>query len=241
MTEYFSKAPVRIPVKLVDGEWEFFYGGGLPIKEGTIGDLTVEKAQITDKKFLALLSKRAEYKLLEEGAELLIALTVRATSELSAELRKHLIAPSTIRLGPDYYCSPRPSETLFVQVNIGPPTSGQVKHRGWTEGGVWLQAEGGQTKGVLASSVFVPDEISKQPLDSLNHAFTRLSESYEPWRQSHTGSIYTRVVYQEKNEKWYPLEVLRSAATAKDEHALIKEHWSRIEAQLMLTLPTSSN
>jgi len=241
VTDYFAKTPIRVPVKFVEGKWEFLYGGGLPIKPGTIGDLIVEKAQITDQKFLALLSRKVEYKMLKEGAELLIALAVRAGSELSAELRKHLISPSTIQLGTDYFSVPRSRETRFVKVSIGPPTRRQVQQRQSADGGVWLQAEGGRTKGILVSSVFVPDEISKQPLDSLNHAFTKLSESYEPWRQAHTGSIYTRALYQEKNEKWYPLEVLRTAATAKDEHALIKEHWSRIEAQLMLTYPTSSN
>ena len=80
----------------------------------------------------------------------------------------------------------------------------------------------------------VPQPVSVQPLESLNHAFTKLSELYEPWRQSHTGNVYTRVLFQETNGKWYPLEVLRKAATARDEHALIKAHWSRIEQQLLL-------
>ena len=33
---------------------------------------------------------------------------------------------------------------------------------------------------------------------------------FEPWRKSHTGNIYGRIFYKEKNSKWYPIDVLRN-------------------------------
>jgi len=101
-------------------------------------------------------------------------------------------------------------------------------------GGVWLHLQGSEPKGISTSSVKVPDEISKEPLESLNYAFTRLSEKYEPWRKSHTGNIYERFLYKEKNGRWYPLDVLRNAAIAKDEHQLIREQWALLSEQLKL-------
>jgi hypothetical protein len=42
---------------------------------------------------------------------------------------------------------------------------------------------------------------------------------------SHTGNIYTRVFYQEKSEKWYPLDVLRNHALDKSEYEIANELW----------------
>lgn len=235
MNEYFPKTPIRIPVVLVDGKWEFFYGGGVPVKEGSIGTLIVEKHQVENKTFVALLGKKAEYKILAERTPLLVALTIRSAGLLEESVRKHLIRPGGIELGVDYYNTNRSDDTRFVKISIGPPLRRQAKLRESEDGGVWLQFAGAECKSITTSSVVVPDEVSVQPLDSLNHAFTKLSEVFEPWRQSHTGSVYTRILYQERNQKWYPLSVLRDATAATDEHALIKEHWAHIKAELFPT------
>jgi hypothetical protein len=44
MRSIFEQSPIRIPVKLIDEKWEYFYGGGLPIKAGTIGDLIIDNS-----------------------------------------------------------------------------------------------------------------------------------------------------------------------------------------------------
>jgi hypothetical protein len=71
----------------------------------------------------------------------------------------------------------------------------------------------------------LPDGLKTKGATSINHAYTDLSETFEPWRISHTGNIYEQVFYQEKNEKWYPLEILRSRALQKAEHATAQDHW----------------
>ena len=45
MTSPFLKSTIRIPVRLVDGRWEFFYGGGVPVRTGATGDLVIEKGR----------------------------------------------------------------------------------------------------------------------------------------------------------------------------------------------------
>ena len=38
-------AKVTVPVKRVGERWEFFYGGDVPVKEGTLGELTLSAEQ----------------------------------------------------------------------------------------------------------------------------------------------------------------------------------------------------
>ena len=53
-TNYFDPdgtAKVTVPVKRVGERWEFFYGGDVPVREGTLGELTINANQITDDRF----------------------------------------------------------------------------------------------------------------------------------------------------------------------------------------------
>ena len=239
MSDFYPKTPIRVPVKLVDGVWEFFYGGVLPVKNGAIGELILEKYSIEDHAFLARLQQRSEYKILEVGSELRVALTIKPFSQIEDNLKKQLFTMNANELG-DYTLHSLSPDTQFLRVYIGNPTSRQKKIRPKDTGGIWLQLQGTQPKSIVTSTVIVPPQISSLPLESLNHAFTRLSENYEPWRKSHTGNIYDRVLYQEKNGRWYPLSVLRNAVIAKDEHELIKDQWAKI-LQQMTSLHQNSN
>ncbi|SOY48515.1 hypothetical protein [Cupriavidus taiwanensis] len=232
----YDAAPIRIPVQFINGRWEFLYGGPVPAREGTVADLVLNRGAIVDKNFLALLSKRTEHKILSAGTELLVALTVKPKVPLSDSLRKYLISKSAVSLSPNYFHVVRSGDTMFVKVSIGGPTEQQIRKHPGNDGGIWLSVQGTQPKGIVTSQVKVPQEVSETPLDSLNHAFTRLSEEFEPWRKSHTGNIYDRVLYQEKNKSWYPLNVLRDAALAQDEHELIRVQWQQIAESLRLPL-----
>jgi len=232
MSDYFAKTPVRVPVKFVQGHWEYFYGGGVPVKEGALADLLVQKYSISDPKFLAALSKRTEHRMLDQGVALRVALSVRQTVE--KELTGCLLRMSEPELSVEYYSIPRPAETRFVEIEIGPPIPKDALKRKDPVGGVWLTLEGGLPKGVVSSSVILPPVVSKKPLGSLNHAFTKLSEMFEPWRTSHTGNIYTRIFYQETDQKWYPLDRLRRAAEAKEEESIMGARWAEIAGLLSL-------
>lgn len=227
-------SPIRISVRLVDGKWEYFYGGELPIKDGTIGELILDKYSIEDKTFLDLLNRKSTHKIFEVGAQLLVALTIKPKYELDKSLTRHLkrAIDYNITFGAQYFDTQRSTDTHFVSIWIDGPTERQRKLDPNEKGGVWLHLEGLEPKGLTTSTVKLPSELFSEPADSLNHAFTLLSELYEPWRKSHTGNIYQRILYQEKNGKWYPLDVLRNAAIAEDEHQLIREQWTEISKRL---------
>ena len=149
--------PIRVPVKLVEGQWEFFYGGGLPIKDGAIGDLLVDRAAITDKKFLSLLNRVSKHKILEAGTDLLVALTVKPETSLNDALTRKLLSPNnpTISLDASYYFTPRSPQTRFVRIFIDGPTEGQKKRDPTEKGGVWLHLKGLEPNGISTSKVRV--------------------------------------------------------------------------------------
>jgi hypothetical protein len=230
MRSIYDLDPIRIPVKLVDGQWEYFYGGGLPIKNGTVGDLVIDKSSIEDKEFLANLKRASKHKILEAGTQLLVALTVKNPQDMDQKLKSQLlpVGKNGPVLGDAYYSTARSADTRFLKISIGGPTASQKRHAPMEKGGVWLHVEGLIPKGVSSSTIQLPGGVWDRPADSLNHAFTLLSERYEPWRKSHTGNIYDRMLYQESNGKWYPLNVLRDAAIASDEHQFIRGQWQQI-------------
>ena len=241
MKSRYAQTTIRIPVKLVDGKWEYFHGGGLPIKNGSIGDLVVDRAAIEDRDFMGQLNYSSSHKILDAGTPLLVALTIKQSSNLNDTLKSNFLP--TGREGPhigDTTSSTRLSaDTRFVRITISGPTERQKRINSNEQGGVWIHLEGLQAKWISTSTVQLPDNAFDCRAESLNHAFTMLSESYEPWRKSHTGNIYDRIYYQEKNGKWYPLNVLRNAAIAKDEHQLIREQWARISKTLNLQMNTN--
>ncbi len=43
---------------------------------------------------------------------------------------------------------------------------------------------------------------------SINHAYTLISQAYEPRRMSHTGNVFSKIFYS-KDKRWQPLKCLR--------------------------------
>lgn len=229
MSSLAQRTPLRIPVKSVNGNWEYFYGGKVPVKEGHIGDLIIDRDSITDPKLLERLLRKSQHKIFEPDVELVAALTIRPETRLEPGLIEHSITPDKLdgKLSADYFSEPRSGSTRFVRLHLLGPTERQ-KREGAKAGGLWLVIKGTQPEGLISSTVKVPDAVSKDPLDSLNHAFTKLSEKYEPWRKSHTGNVYTRILYRENSGIWYPLDIARQAALAKEEHSHIRDQWALI-------------
>ena len=89
-----------------------------------------------------------------------------------------------------------------------------------------------EPRAIESGMVNLPPVPGLEPADSLNYAFTRLSEVFEPWRKAHTGSIYERIFYLERDEHWYPLKDLRDRALASAERTLIKNLWATVAEQL---------
>jgi hypothetical protein len=122
--------------------------------------------------------------------------------------------------------------TQFVPVSLGPVRKTPTTEMFEEDGGLWMVVSGLGECELFSSSVDFPEELAMESAQSLNHAFTKLSERFETHRLSHTGSVYSRVFYLESDLRWYPLEYLKSAALGRAEHAVMAAGWQAIEAQL---------
>ncbi|MBC8752821.1 MULTISPECIES: hypothetical protein [Paraburkholderia] len=148
----YSPTPIRIPVKLVEGRWEFLYGGEVPLRDGTVGELLISKSAISDKQFFDSLQQRTEHKILEPGTSLLVALTILPSLRLDADLLDCLVSPNKVALSLEYFDVMRSPHTAFVEVKVGGPTLLQERKAVYEKGGVWLAVQGMQPKGIVLLS-----------------------------------------------------------------------------------------
>jgi len=227
-----SDRRLRIPVRWVDGEWECDFGGRVPVKDLASAEILVSRASIADKTFLKIMERRAFHKVLEEGARLLVGLTVKPEKPPRENLRPHLKRNADVQREFGSFDSSYRYDPYFVEVQLAGPSDRQARLFNSVRGGLWLMTQGATAIGLESTTVKAPQEVATEPVASLNHAYTRLSEAFEPWRISHTGNIYSRVLYQERNGKWYPLDVLRDRALQKAEHETAQSLWNAFMAEM---------
>lgn len=214
---------ITIPVKRIGDRWEFFYGGDVPVKEGTLGQLKIDADALEDWKFRDRLTQQAMVRILDEGATLLVALSDHTYSALNlwGEF------PMGVPLG----------ATRVLAVQIGPVREKKKpKNKNLPvleeKGGLWLSVKGLDQCVLQSSTIKLPADFGGAVALSLNHAFTLLSERYEKHRIAHTGNVYERVFYQDKDLCWYPLKDLRQGALVSAERKLLSETWVALEQQL---------
>lgn len=216
---------VTVPVKKVGERWEFFYGGDVPVKEGTLGELTLSAHRITDEKFLKRVTQELTVKIIDEGTPLLVALSDRSKNN--------------VRIGEwpkNYPASTPPGTTRFERITLGPvkkkPGEQLKLDPEAARGGLWLKLKGLERCELQGSTVHMPDKFEPKTATSLNHAYTLLSQAYETHRISNTGNVYTKFFYQDLNESWYPLDDLRMGVQAAAERQLLNGLWDEVEKQL---------
>jgi len=220
---------LKLPVHLVNGRWEFFYGGAVPVDNGTQAEMVIDSARITDKDFLERVTQRVVTQCLPRGTELMVALSV--PEEVNNDVFWYARCGTKKQLRVQFSDLPSAS-TRFVPVTLGAVQKTKSPSMFEEDGGLWMVATGLGDCELQSSMVVFPDELEMDAAQSLNHAFTKLSERFEIHRLSHTGSVYSRVFYKESNETWYPLEYLKGAALGRAEHAVMAAGWQAIEAEL---------
>ncbi|WP_371364910.1 hypothetical protein ACA097_17770 [Pseudomonas sp. QL9] len=214
---------ISLPLKRVNGQWEFLYGGDVPLRDGAIADLVVDIDSIQDRDFRELISQELSVKVLPLGAPLLVALSDRAHALQQAELAEMPNIP--LQYWP-------PGCSRFVTVHIGPKSKRQSDLFAEDEGGLWLYQVGLDRCELECSPIQMPEGFPQKVAQSPNHAVTMLSEQYESHRLSHTGNAYTQCFYQEIDGKWLPLSVLRDGVFKRAERSLIDQAWRQLEEKL---------
>ncbi|SFL57339.1 hypothetical protein [Shimia aestuarii] len=220
----------RLPIRFVDGAFEMEFGGAVPVADGAECELIISEDKISDPALLKSLRSKKAIRILEKGTKLIAMLSGSRPEEVTDELRQATLPAdfASRSLGKWFERWERRSALRnFVEVEIGPADDRQRQLPDMESGGLWLTVQGWRAVGLESSQIILPECVSSEPATSLNHAYTLLSEAYEPWRISHTGNIYEQVLYQEGNGKWYPLEFLRDETELEEGQTIAKAHWER--------------
>jgi hypothetical protein len=109
----------------------------------------------------------------------LVVLNVRPDHPPPENLRKHLIGYD--KIGKTVVIEAITPGLSFVKVWLGAPNDKQKRSLSTTSGGLWLITHGFDAIGLASTTIRLPAEIWPNPVATLNHAYTRLSELFEPW------------------------------------------------------------
>ncbi len=195
-----SKKTVKIPVKVVNGQVQFFYGGVMPKISDTVGDLVIPAYALINQTDGDNLSYEDVSELLPKGSVLLINVRVD-------ESGPGLITRSY--LGENLPDAPKPG---FVKVMLSEPL--RLWHRG--------------TKSSVLSPCVCYLPGLKIIATSLNHAYTIASKKFETNRLSNTGNVFLHVYHRGKHG-WEQLEWLRARFDAKFAQRYIPTENARLE------------
>ena len=177
----------RLLVKVSDGKCSMIDGSALPkMKPDAVAELVVSPWDITDEKARAAL-------LQEQRVEFLAAGT-----SIWARVKQDDIATDLKLCSKNKRVWPRTSE-LVVEIKL--QTAVQLVIRG----------DGRASLGECNCQI---PALPKQKCSSVNEAYTRVSEAFEPSRRSHTGNIFNCVFFENGNFL-HPLRKLRDEIVAK--------------------------
>ncbi len=190
---------VEIPIIIRAGKVEFFYGGPLPmLKEGQVGSIEMPAFAFEKAADVARLSVEETLPILEIGTQL--------------------------------------------QVHVSPKDDGRKMDEAIVRlraiDGFW--GKGGFVPIILEEQLCLTFRGTKKPLldpcrcavpslgktvESINQAYTRLSEKFEPHRRTNTGNVFNKVFYLPPGKDvWHPLDSLREHHQAAFEAKMFQAH-----------------
>jgi hypothetical protein len=187
---------VRIPIRIVDGSVQLAWGAVLPQMEDCSGDLIVPASAIKDSADLAVLSRDEVIPLLPAGATVLCRLGARHIPP--ALLQRCKVA----KLPEAPY-----QKAAFVEIVLQDAL--ELRLRG-TKHALLTNAD---CKIPALPGVFT---------SSLNEAYRRISETFEPTRRSAGGNVFLNV-YHRSSEA----EPLVSLSTLRDERTGVWDAYLR--------------
>ena len=189
-----------IPARWMNGEWKPFYGGSMPkLNEGTLAEIIVPQAAFIDSSEIRRFSIEDEIVIQKAGSTLWAAMSPNFGMG-----GPKLGFPANVRT--------RPQDGL-EKVNLV----------GFLIEEDLLLRLRGTKKALLENCRCKLEELPPEVLvQSVNQAYTRLSERYEAKRTSHTGNVFDKVFCRDAG-LLVPLDELRQQAVANLEKRLFLE------------------
>ena len=175
---------VLIPVRVRSGRLEPLDGGEMPaIRDGAVGHLVVAEYELKKKEEAARFNSSQHAPALPKGSQLLVP--VGLDKGMPPELKEFLFHADKGQIGlggPEGYVQIELREELKVQLRGSKPPR------------------------LVPVACFIP--ALDQEATSVNHAYTKVSERFEPDRLSHTGNVFNKVLFL-NGKHWRPLKDLR--------------------------------
>jgi hypothetical protein len=194
------KKTIKIPVRVNNGKLEFFYGGKLPkLSDGTIGDLIVPSYALKDERKVKLLDREIEIKLMPAGTILMARMDPKGDDHKKKGIQYKLTYPNNIK---DAFIEFRLEGALFINLRS-------------------------TKKGALRDCECSIPALEKKA-NSVNHAYTMISEHFETHRRSHSGNVFEKIFYYDHQDRLRQLKYLRRHFEAEYEQELIilnQEWW----------------
>jgi hypothetical protein len=193
---------VRIPVSIRNGTVELRGGGALPrLRDGEDASLFVPRGAVISSDIESHLTQDSEVELVPAKVELL-AHVVHESND--PRVRRLDIASPFETTSPGY-----------VSIILQEP--------------LWLRFRGSRSPTLKPCRCWIP--ALGQERASLNEAYTRISEEFEPRRRSHTGNVFKKVFICRTGvptdwKDWAPLESKRDqelAAFVERHGAILRE------------------
>ena len=179
----FSKM-IKIPIEIKKGNIEFYFEGPLPeLKDGTLGDLLIPAYAVTNSNLRKLLSEERKIPLLKKDTILFVQVS-------APTLDNKIIEFEAI---PEEY-------GIKVKINFVPIVIEEPLY-------LYLRGTKHPTLSNVKCKTTADEEINAT---SLNHIYTLISQRYEINRISHTGNVFKKIYYNDKDAKCLlPIERFR--------------------------------
>ncbi|MDQ3131076.1 MAG: hypothetical protein M3Q99_09985 [Acidobacteriota bacterium] len=150
-------------------------------------DLILGETDFADKNLFYLMAKESEAAFLPKGSRLLVNVSLK---NVPAALKEKVIKDER----------PAGVDGGFVEIFLLEPLK--------------LKLRGTKKAQLLDCPISIPT-LPEQKAKSINHAYTLISQAFEPWRTSHTANVFSRVFWRENEEgNWRLLDVRREQAEA---------------------------
>jgi hypothetical protein len=185
---------VVIPVTICNGKIVPFYGGELPqFREGAVMDLLTEEGAFLEPAEIQRFHQESFQIILPEGSEMFAVISFRNQD--------------FIHQAKNVKADPVPGG-----VSVLVPF--------WLLEPLRLHLRGTRKAELLPCECDLRID-GQTSASSVNEAYTRLSERYEPWRRSHTGNVFTKVYFRELGtDIARPIDFLREQHEAEAEKKL---------------------
>ena len=157
------------------------------LEKGAVAEVVLAPECIQDANVRARLTGEVSIRILAKGSFVLFGVSPSMIGNLKAA---GLIGPNQVPILSDYaYVEGKLDDNLFLQVR------------------------GDQEARLSPCACTIP--VLERQAQSLNHAFTVISEAFETRRRSHSGNVFERVYAEVDSGKWQSLYELRLSAISK--------------------------